>query len=181
MDTNAALYLRVAERFGDVLSGVQSEQWNLATPCEEWNVHDLVAHVLATHRRVYALVDPAGPTPDDDTSLLEQWGVMATTMREALATPALADALVPGRRGDQPFSQLVGGLLMFDTLCHTWDLAHATGRDETLDEEAVAVAHERLAAVGDAIRVPGGFAPAVASAPDADAQTRFLNFVGRST
>lgn len=91
-----------------------------------------------------------------------------------------AEALVPGRNGDQPFSQLVGGLLMFDTSCHTWDLAHAIGDDEALDVEAVAIAHERLGAVSDAIRVPGGFAAPIESALDANDQTRFLNFVGRS-
>jgi len=51
---------------------------------------------------------------------------------------------------------------------------------DVLDADAVAIAHERLGAVSDAIRVPGGFAAPIEPAANADAQTRFLNFVGRS-
>jgi len=175
------VYLRVAQRFGEVLSHVSDDQWGDATPCDQWNVHDLVAHVIATHRRVYALVSPEGLADfDDDAPLANQWSVVSTTMRDALASSTLANTLVPARNGEQPFFQLVGGLVMFDTLCHTWDLAHAIGDDETLDAAAVANAHERLGAVSDALRVPGGFAAPIEPAPDADAQTRFINFVGRS-
>ena len=181
VSTNDDVYLRVAERFGVVLSRVAKNQWDDPTPCDEWTVHDLGAHVIATHRRVYALVNPEGLAAiDEEAPLIDQWSVVAPTMRHALSSPALAGTLVPGRNGDQPFSQLVAGLLMFDTLCHTWDLAHATGDDEALDVEAVAIAHERLGAMSDAIRVPGGFAAPIESALDANAQTRFLNFVGRS-
>jgi uncharacterized protein (TIGR03086 family) len=181
VNTNDDVYLRVAKRFGEVLSHVTSDQWDRSTPCDEWTVRDLVTHVIATHRRVYALVDPVGLADvDGEAPLIDQWTVVATTMRDALGSASLADALVPARNGEQPFSQLVGGLLMFDTLCHTWDLARATDDDETLDADAVAIAHERLGAVSDAIRVPGGFAAPIEPASDADAQTRFLNFVGRS-
>jgi uncharacterized protein (TIGR03086 family) len=181
VNTNDDVYPRVAERFGRVLSQVTSDQWDNATPCDEWNVRDLVTHVIATHRRVYALVDPVGLAGvDEEAPLIDQWGVVTTTIRDALESPSLADALVPARNGEQPFSQMVGGLLMFDTLCHTWDLARATDADETLDADAVAIAHERLGAVSDAIRVPGGFAAPIEPAANADAQTRFLNFVGRS-
>lgn len=174
VNTNDNVYLRVAERFGEVLSNVADDQWDDPTPCDEWTVHDLGAHVIATHRRVYALVDPESLAAiDEDASLIDQWNVVAATMRRA-------EALVPGRNGDQSFSQFVGGLLMFDASCHTWDLAHAIGDDEALDVEAVAIAHERLGAVSDAIRVPGGFAAPIESALDANDQTRFLNFVGRS-
>jgi uncharacterized protein (TIGR03086 family) len=181
VSTNDDVYLRVAERFDEMRARVADDQWDDPTPCDEWTVHDLGTHVIATHRRGYALVDPEGLAAiDEEAPLVDQWNVVATTMRRALSSVALAGAFVPGRNGDQPFSQLVGGLLMFDTLCHTWDLAHATGDDEALDGEAVAIVHERLGAVSDAIRVPGGFAAPIESALDANAQTRFLNFVGRS-
>jgi hypothetical protein len=69
---------------------------------------------------------------------------------------------------------------MIDTLCHTWDLARAIDANELLDEAAVAIAYDKLTEMGSAIRVPGGFKDPVAPHPHADAQTRFLNFTGRS-
>ena len=181
VNTSDDVYLRVAERFRAVRSHVTNDQWDSTTPCHERTVRDLVAHVIATYQRVYALVDPVGPTDvDEKAPLIDQWAVVATTTRDARGSASLADALVPARNGEQPFSQLVGGLLMFDTPCHTWDLAHATDDDETLDADAVSIAHERLGAVSDAIRVPGGFAAPIEPASDTNAQSRFLNFVGRS-
>jgi hypothetical protein len=38
---------------------------------------------------------------------------------------------------------------------------------------------DALSAVGDPIAGPGGVAPAIEPTPDANAQTRFLNFAGR--
>ncbi len=67
-----------------------------------------------------------------------------------------------------------------DLLVHTWDLARATGQDERLDADAVSSAGGFLASIDDAIRVPGGFAPKITPSPQADDQTRFLNFAGRA-
>src|SRR5665213_2706076 len=85
VSTNDDVYLRVAERFGVVLSRVANNQWDDPTPCDEWTVHDLGAHVIATHRRVYALVDPEGLAAiDEEAPLIDQWSVVATTMRLSL-------------------------------------------------------------------------------------------------
>ena len=78
-----------------------------------------------------------------------------------------------------PFESLVGRLLCADTLIHTWDLARTTGLDESLDPEAIAKASEFLTPIDDAIRRPGGFEPKIDPSPDADAQTKLLNFAGR--
>ena len=63
---------------------------------------------------------------------------------------------------------------------HTWDLARATGQDERLDERCVAACAEQLPQFGGTLLRLGGFS-AVPPAADADAQTAFLNAVGRHT
>ncbi len=164
-----------------VMAKVNEDQWGNQTPCDKWNVSELTAHVVATHQRVYATVDDNGVVGlRDGTPVGEQWAIVANAVRRALSDPDLAKAPVQSRGGEQPFASLVEGLLMFDTLCHTWDLARAIGADETVDGEAVAIAHSKLGAVSDAIRVPGGFAHALTPAPDANPQTRFLTFTGRA-
>ena len=175
-------YPVVADGFARALSSVTASQWALATPCDEWDVGQLVRHVIATHRRVYSLLD--GSTSIDASAhadLVQEWANATMAIRDALASPELANTPVRARNGEQPFGTLVSGLLTIDTLCHTWDLARAVGADETLDATAVAKAHSVLSAVGDLIRARGGFAAAIESAPTADPQTRFLNFAGRRT
>ena len=181
MNETPPLYVRVASRFTEVLGGVTDDQWALPTPCSEWTVRDLVVHVVETQRRVHAMSGAVAegdeaPVGDD---LVAEWTAASNEVQRAIADPDVASVMVGGRMGDQRFDSLVGGLLSIDTLCHTWDLARATGQNETLDVDAVASAHEKLRAVDAAIRVPGGFKEALEPPPDADAQTTFLCFTGR--
>jgi len=179
MDTTSG-YGRIALDFTTTLRGVTDEQWALPTPCTDWNVRELVTHVIATHRRILAMVDPTTPSPDDvGDDVTAEWFDVSSRLDGALGNAAMASTEVTTRGGPQPWSSVVDGLLSVDTLCHTWDLAHATGQDETLDPRAVAHAHAMLEPMDAAIRVPGGFAPALAAPEDADAQTRFLCFTGR--
>lgn len=175
--SETSFYPTVSADFARTLELVGPDQWATATPCEDWNVFDLVTHVIATHRRVYkmAVTDYAEPTLDT----IDAWREIHDALLAALDDPILAATPVQSRRGEQPFSALVGGLLTFDTLAHTWDLARAIGASEELNVDAIAHAARELEPIGDALRVPGGFGPAVEAAPDANPQTRLLNFLGR--
>ncbi len=128
------------------------------------------------------MVQPNGVNGFDEVApLTDQWSLVAASMADAIADAVLANTPVRTRSGEQPFSALVEGLLMTDTLCHTWDLARAVGASDELDADAVAKAHDILIGMGDAIRVAGGFAAPIASGAGADAQTTFLNFAGHDT
>ncbi|HQT99235.1 MAG TPA: TIGR03086 family metal-binding protein [Acidimicrobiales bacterium] len=170
-------YPTVSADFARTLELVGPEQWRSPTPCEDWTVFDLVTHVIATHRRVYKMAMTTYTEPKLDT--VDAWREIHDALLAALDDPILAATPVQSRQGEQPFSALVGGLLTFDTLAHTWDLARAIGAAEELNPDAVAHATRELEPIGEALRVPGGFGPAVDSAPDATAQTRLLNFLGR--
>ena len=182
MTETSPQYVRVARRFTEVLEGVTEDQWTLPTPCSEWSVRDLVVHVIETQRRVYAMSGTeteAKHSPEGD-DVLSAWNEASEEIHRAISDPATAAIMVSGRVGDQRFDSLVDGLLSIDTLCHTWDLARATGQDESLDPDAVASAHEKLLPMDANIRVPGGFKQALESPPDADAQAKFLSFTGRA-
>ena len=66
-----------------------------------------------------------------------------------------------------------------DVLVHTWDLARATGQDETLDPEEVVAMLSGIEVHDAALRVGGQYGPRVEAAPDADPQTQLLAFLGR--
>ena len=181
MSTDSTPYGHVAQHFDEVLRQVADDQWTNATPCVGWNVTDLTSPVIATHQRVYAMVDARGvPSLRAGVPTGERWTSVTLAMIDALNDGCVAQPLARVRTGEQSFSRVVEGLLMFDTLCHTWDLARAVGAVDTLGPDAVRAAHERLAPESAAIRGPGGFAGAIEPDPRADAQRRFLNFVGRA-
>ncbi len=178
----------VAERYGVVsrgftvrVEGIGPDAWPIATPCTDWAVTDLVAHATMTQRRVIATLEGTDPVDVDlGGDLVAQWLAATGAVKESLDDRSRASTLVGGMFGEQTFESLIGGLVCSDTLIHTWDLARATGQDETLDPGAVAKALESLTPLDDAIRRPGGFGPKIEPAPGADVQTRFLNFCSRS-
>lgn len=173
-------YSSVALGFRARLEGVGPDDWQLPTPCSDWAVRDLVSHVIGTHRRVLATLHETEPVEvDTGGDMVEQWREASEAVVEALTDETLSTATVRGMFGEQTFESLVSRLLCADTLVHTWDLARATGQDESLDPDAVAKALLFLTPIDDAIRRPGGFAAKIEPAPGADAQTRFLNFTGR--
>lgn len=175
-------YRRVADDFGARLNQVTADQWSRPTPCSEWDVTELVAHVITTHRRMVANLHGSSTAEvDPGGDLVVRWIEASAAMRAALADPELASRGVKGMFGEQSFESLVSRLLCADTLCHTWDLARATGQDDRLDPEAVDKATDFLAPLDEAIRRPGGFAPKIEPPAGADPQTRLLNFTGRAT
>ena len=174
-------YRSVAAGFGSRLDAVGPEAWASLTPCTDWTVRDLVAHVVGVHRRVVATVDGRDPVGvDRDGDLAAQWRDASEAVVDVLGDETRAASTVSGMFGEQSFESLVSRLLCADTLVHTWDLARATGQDESLDPDAVSKALLFLTPIDDALRRPGGFAARIEPPEGADEQTRLLNFCGRA-
>jgi hypothetical protein len=62
---------------------------------------------------------------------------------------------------------------------HTWDLARATGQDDTLDPEYSAELLEGMIPYEEAMRTSGQYGPRVPVPDDAPVQDRMLGFIGR--
>jgi uncharacterized protein (TIGR03086 family) len=169
-------YARVADGFSTTLAGVRD--WTARTPCDEWDADALARHVVDTTRRVLARLDGSEPPVlAADAPVVPAWQEARAQVESALADRADQEVDSWGRQ--VPFGQLVDTLLCADTLLHTWDLARATGQDDTLDLAAVSKAHAFLTPMGDAMRRPGGFGPEKPVEADASAQDRLLAFAGR--
>lgn len=178
----AARYGRIAAGFDARLKRMSEADWSAQTPCTEWDARGLVTHVLEVHRRVGAMLDGSEPAPvERGEELAAAWRAARDRVTAAMADGATAARVVDTKFfGEMPFADVVGGLLCADTLVHTWDLSRATGQDERLDPEGVAAAAAMLGGLGDKIRGPGAFGPAVDPGPDADEQTRFICYCGRA-
>ena len=66
-----------------------------------------------------------------------------------------------------------------DIVVHTWDLARATGLDETLDADEVHGMYEGMLPMDEVLRQSGHYGPKVEVPADADEQTKLIAFTGR--
>ena len=140
---------RWGQRFAYLVGGVGVEQWYDDTPCSEWDVRTLVHHLLSEQRWVSPLLNGLtiaqvgdrfeGDLTGDDPS---QWaGLLALYIEEAheaVAQPGALAQTVHLSYGDAPADEYVMQLTA-DLALHSWDLARATGQDDTLDGDVVAL------------------------------------------
>ena len=109
------------------------------------------------------------------------WRELDDGVRRLLADPATADRVLRNRHvGEVPLDQAVSRFFTGDVFMHTWDLARATGQDETLDPVRCAAMLAEMQPIEQVMRDSGQYGPVVYDAPaDADPQTRLLAFIGR--
>jgi uncharacterized protein (TIGR03086 family) len=173
-------YAVIAAGFTARVAGVSAERWAAPSPCPGWTARDVVAHVTNGHHRVLAMLDKSQPpVVADGDDVTAKWPAATEAVLAALSGQQ-SPPVIGSMFGGMPFEWLVDRLVSVDTLIHTWDLARATGHDERLEATAVAAVMELLTPFDQTIRRPGGFGPKIEPAPDADAQTRLLNFCGRA-
>ena len=66
-----------------------------------------------------------------------------------------------------------------DVFLHTWDLARATGQDETLDPDRCAAMLAGMEQYEEAMRSSGQYGPRVELPDGASVQDRLVAFIGR--
>ncbi len=183
MESLHALELAFANT-GRLIAGVRADQWEVGTPCEKWDVRQVVNHVTSVVQMFGAAAagDSAPPRPTDTDVLGD---APAATFGESAAATLAAwrgrdsfdgDVILP--LGPVPARNAIG-INLVDACVHGWDIAIATGQHPDLDPEACALAlaasEQLLPTVGrrdrfaEAVPVPDG-------APVAD---RLVAYLGR--
>jgi uncharacterized protein (TIGR03086 family) len=174
-------YQRLAAAFAGKIEGVPPQRWHDPTPCAEWDVHDLVRHVVEMNEMYLDLVGRrlrGGPSVYEDP--LGAFLAVRDRTRADLDDPELAEAEFDGPLGRWTFAQAIDRMVCVELIVHGWDLARATGQDERIDPAEVARLTEALDEIGeDVIRDPTVCGPAVDAPPDADDQARLLAYLGR--
>lgn len=166
-----------------VLAGVTPDQLDLATPCREWNVSQLIDHLVGAQYWARAGVEGVESSDTGEGSAAGDFvATFDEAARAALAAfseeGALERTVNPGF-GDMPAVALMG-LSMTDTFTHAWDLARATGQDTNLDPELAAQLLEgSRQSIQPAFRSEEGAIfgfeqPAPEGAPPADQLAAFL-------
>jgi uncharacterized protein (TIGR03086 family) len=137
--------VRACEAVGDLISRVGPDQWDAPTPCSEWNVRDVVNHVVEGNQVFVALVD-GGPMPERGTDHLGDdpagaYRASAAVLRDAFGRPGVLERSYPGPFGKGTGAEILQ-IRVADLLTHGWDLVQATAIPADLPEE---VAEQALA------------------------------------
>jgi len=175
-------YRRVAGRFTERVEEVPEGAWDRPAPCEGWVARDVVRHLVEWVPAFFAAAGgptlPAGPAVDDDPA--GAWRTMSDGIQSLLEDPEAAAVVIQHpRAGTHRCDDAVATFVLGDVVVHTWDLARATGLDETLDADVV---HDMLVGMeplDDLLRASGQYGPRVEVGADADEQTRLIAFTGR--
>ena len=173
-------YRRVTDHFAVTIAAVPEGRWGDPAPCEGWDAREVVRHVIDAHGIFEGLVDRSiapGPSVDDDPAAA--FAHTTAQVQAELDDPATADIEFDGFFGRTTFAEAINRFLTGDMVVHRWDLARATGGDETIPEVDLEGAMAELEQMGEAVRGEGVFGPALTPPEGADAQTRFLCFTGR--
>lgn len=173
-------YRRLSATFASRIERVPPDLWGAPTPCTDWSVRDLVAHVVEMHEvhlsRVGRTVRP-GPSVQEDP--LGAFLSIRDQVQADLEDPVRARATFAGRFGRLTFAQVIDRAVCLDLAVHGWDLARATGQDDRIDPTDLPHFWEVIELTGEeALRF--GFGPALQPPPGADEQTRLLAHLGRN-
>jgi uncharacterized protein (TIGR03086 family) len=180
-ETIAGRYRQRADAFERKVAAARPEQWSNQSPCTEWTARDVVRHIVEMHG---VMLRPLGralsPAPSVDDDPLGAFKAARADVEAVLATPAEAEHEFDffGRR--ITVEQSVDQVVSADLVIHGWDLARATGQDETIDPAELHGGLSQIEGLDESVlRQPGVLGPALAPPPDADEQTRLLAFLGR--
>lgn len=163
------------------------DRWTAPTPCADWDVRELVRHLVEEERWAPPLLGGAAISEVGDRfagDLLGADPVAAVEEAAPLAVVAVEsdDALartVHLSFGDVPGQEYVMQLAA-DHLVHAWDLGQAIGDDSALDADAVATVREWFVAVEPLYRGAGVIGSRAAVPEGAGPQDELLAMFGRS-
>lgn len=167
-----------------MVAGIGDDTWENPTPCDEWNVRELVQHTVGVMANFAggaagtgAVGDPADFDLGDDAA-----ATCAAVARDCVANwSARGDLDSNISLGDNEFPAMVGlHINILDAYVHGWDIARATGQDAALDPaicaELLTFARE---VVPESPRSGNSFHAVVPTAPDASEPDRLLAYLGR--
>jgi len=128
---------------------VLADDWARPTPCTEWNVRQLVNHVVGSDLRYATLLNggsgedfmrrwegETGAAPVVGDNPVDDWTDAAALLDAALRAPGAMRRVVDYPRGPLRGRELLENRVV-DITIHTWDLARAIETDDTLHERLV--------------------------------------------
>jgi uncharacterized protein (TIGR03086 family) len=191
MSKVAERYRKRADVFESKIRAVAPDQWSNPSPCKDWDARGVLRHVIDMHG---VMLRPFGrglsAAPSVDVDPLAAFLAARADIEAVLDDLEAASARVESPAGGMTVAEHIDQVVSDDMVLHGWDLARATGQDETIDPAEVEHAWTAMNAIPPDLlakmRTPGAFGPGVevfgpeVSVPDdAPLQDRLLGMIGR--
>ena len=180
MSDIADRYRRLSAEFTRRVEAAPEERWDDPSPCTDWSARDVLRHVVETHASSPAY---AGEKIDlqvsVDTDPAAAWAEARDAMQELLNDPARAGKSYEGMFGATTLEKTVDTFIGLDLIVHAWDIARATGQDETMPPDDVHQLYGQVEEMGEMFRKNGVTGPEVEVPADAPEQDRLLGALGR--
>lgn len=185
---SAAHFIDGLDLFRSVISQLEPDDWDLASPCEGWTTLDVLGHLGTSVGMGAAFLRGEQPTPpqaDRPADLVEgeplaYWDALAAEARTALLGADMEQVM------DTPMGpRSVGDRVAFpaiDLYVHAWDIGHPAGVPVVIPQSLIDFAHAYI----DPFPVEmvrgekGAFGPEVEAPADATAVEAFMAWTGRT-
>jgi len=129
---------RALDAVESLVTAVRPEQWASPTPCGDWNVHQLVSHLVAMNLVFTAMMRGQAP-PERGADHLGDDPARAYRESAAALRAAFGQAGVLKQTFRGPLGEAAGAdrlqIRLYDLLAHGWDLARATGQNVALPDD----------------------------------------------
>lgn len=182
------------DRTGQTVEALRPEDRDLPTPCAEWDVHALLAHlvgVIAAFEDVASGAEPEVPVTDLPAHLqalgeerikdgpVDAYHDTAQRTLAAWQQRGSLDGTVFLPMGFEMPADLAIVIVTLDALVHGWDLGRAIGADTEIDPALAEAALEAAQGfVSDQLRGTA-FGAAIDVPADASPTDRLVAFLGR--
>lgn len=135
------LYIDALAVFGTAVQDVADHEWDLPTPCSDWNVREVVAHVVLGEAHLPMVLEGATQSTDSDFSVdllgptpITTWRGTALKAIEAARIPGIAEREYHLDLGDVTGHQLLSYRIT-DNVVHAWDVRVGIGRPTPIADE----------------------------------------------
>jgi uncharacterized protein (TIGR03086 family) len=181
------LHRRALAEFGQRVHAIGTDQWGCPTPCKDWEVRNLVNHLVSEQlwvppllagKRIGDLGDgfAAGDVLGSDP--VAAWDAAAAAALTAFGEAGALERTVHLSYADRPAEEYAREMI-FDLVVHSWDLARGISADETVDADLVEAVYAQIEPDTDLVS-SGLFDEPVPVPVDSDEQTKLIAFTGRT-
>jgi len=177
-------FAKVVDAVGNLMETTTADTLGNVTPCPNFTVKELLEHMVMVVRRVAVIGRGEHWSTVGQESTDSGWAQDFRTGAHDIMT-AWSDPAILGRTLEVPWGEFPGAALLYtytaELAVHGWDLAAATGRDFSIDDN---VLHGALVAIKfvpaegrESDEVP--FSAVVDPGPDASILEQLAGWAGR--
>lgn len=180
------MYLRSVDEFDKRVQTTRDIDLDRPTPCTEWNVRDLINHLVYEDKWAVPLL--AGKTVAEVGDAFEgdlvgndahgAWKEASEEARAAAVEPGATERTVHLSFGDFSGGDYLDQLTA-DHAIHGWDLAQATNGEVNLDPELMEHVYAWAAPIEGLLKGSGAYGEKIETPQGSDLQTKLLAVFGR--